>query len=252
MATEWSNLIPESVARDVIDAAVGTSRPCSSSATSFVMPSGVTHVPVVTVAPSAQFVGVGARKPVTTVEWTAERLEPEEIAAIAVVPDQFIDDAGFPVWQSVQARSRRDREDVDAAVIFGTNAPATYPTGGIAALAGAAEPAPTRWKRSTRRQARRGDRARPERDHAGSPIGSALGRRTRDDGAALGGAGGEHLRDARCRTPAWDPTKGDALVGDWSKLLVGIREDISFDLSSDRRRSPTVRATSSFRRSSRT
>jgi hypothetical protein len=32
---------------------------------------------------------------------------------------------------------------------------------------------------------------------------------------------------------SWDDSKGDALVGDWDMLLVGVREDITFDLSED-------------------
>lgn len=35
------------------------------------------------------------------------------------------------------------------------------------------------------------------------------------------------------RTPIWDDTKGDALVGDFTKLLVGVRQDVQFDLSRD-------------------
>jgi len=31
----------------------------------------------------------------------------------------------------------------------------------------------------------------------------------------------------------WDSTPGDALVGDWEMLLVGVVEDITFDLSED-------------------
>ena len=34
-------------------------------------------------------------------------------------------------------------------------------------------------------------------------------------------------------TSPWDSTKGDALVGDWSHLVIGVREDITFDLSTD-------------------
>ena len=34
-------------------------------------------------------------------------------------------------------------------------------------------------------------------------------------------------------TSPWDSTKGDAIVGDWSHLVIGVREDINFDLSND-------------------
>jgi hypothetical protein len=35
------------------------------------------------------------------------------------------------------------------------------------------------------------------------------------------------------RSAVWDNTHGDALVGDWSKLLVGVREDIRFEMSTE-------------------
>src|SRR4029077_7744074 len=34
-------------------------------------------------------------------------------------------------------------------------------------------------------------------------------------------------------TPTWDPAKGDSLSGEWSYVVVGIREDIQVDLSAD-------------------
>ena len=75
MATDWTNLIPTEVARDVIAAAEEQSAVLALGNT-IVMPAGVVSVPVVSVAPTAVFVGVGERKPVSTIEWTAERLEP--------------------------------------------------------------------------------------------------------------------------------------------------------------------------------
>lgn len=105
-----------------------------------VMPAGVMNVPVVSVAPSAVFVATGARKPATTIEWTAETLQPEEIALTLYIPDAYINDAGFPVWESVRTEvAKAIGKTLDAAVLYGTGAPASYPTGGIAALAGTAQ-----------------------------------------------------------------------------------------------------------------
>ena len=139
MATEWSSLIPESVARDVIAAAKDESAVLGLGNV-IVMPSGATHVPVVSVAPSAVFGGVGARKPTSTIEWTAETLQPEEIALTLYIPDAYLDDAGFPVWESVRSEvAKAIGKTLDAAVLYGVGAPTSYPTGGIAALAGAAQ-----------------------------------------------------------------------------------------------------------------
>ena len=102
------------------------------------MTEGMVNVSVVSVA-AAAFVGAGERKPVTQAEWTASRLEPEEIAAIVWVPDQFLDESGFPIWPSVRSQlAGASAKALDAAILYGTDAPSTYPLGGIAALAGAA------------------------------------------------------------------------------------------------------------------
>ena len=106
------------------------------------MGAGVESIPVVSVAPSVGFVSpaYGGRKPITQVEWSAERLEPVEIAATLAIPDAFIDDSGFPVWESVRSElAKAVAKVLDQAVLFGTSAPPRFPAGGIAGLAGAAQ-----------------------------------------------------------------------------------------------------------------
>ena len=236
MATEWSSLIPEGVARDVIAAAQDESAVLALGNT-ILMPSGVMNVPVVSVAPSAVFVGVGARKPSTLIEWTAETLQPEEIALTCYIPDAYISDSGFPVWESVRTEvAKAIGKTLDAAVLYGTSAPASYPAGGIAALAGTAQvgvPAGDALdaidKAAT---AVESTGLMPDGIIAGAAIGSALRRAYRDIAALPSTVPEATIYGMPVRrTPAWDTTKGDALVGDFSKLLIGIREDISFDLS---------------------
>jgi hypothetical protein len=233
MATEWSELLPTEVARDVIAAAEEESAVLELGNT-LVMPAGIVSVPVVSVAPTAVFVGVGARKPVSTIEWTAERLEPAEIALTLYIPDAYLNDAGFPVWESVRGEvAKAIGRTLDAAVLYGTNAPASYPAGGIAALAGAAQTGTDALEAI--------DKAASEVEltglipngiAAGAAIGSALRKAYREVGALPSETPQPTVYGMPvARTPAWDPTHGDALVGDWTKLLIGIREDISFDLS---------------------
>ena len=127
MATEWSSLIPESVARDVIAAAEDESAVLGLGNV-VVMPSGVTNVPVVSVAPSAVFVATGARKPTSTIEWTAETLQPEEIALTLYIPDAYLDDAGFPVWESLRTEvAKAIGKTLDAAVLYGTGGSGVVP-----------------------------------------------------------------------------------------------------------------------------
>jgi hypothetical protein len=199
-----------------------------------VMPAGIVSVPVVSVAPTAVFTGVGARKPVTTIEWTAERLEPAEIALTLYVPDAYIDDVGFPLWESVRGEvAKAIGRTLDAAVLYGTNAPPTYPAGGIAALAGAASTGADALAAIDAAATVVEDTGLiPNGIAAGAAIGSALRQAYREVGALPSETPVPTVYGMPvARTPAWDPTKGDALVGDWTKLLIGIREDISFDLS---------------------
>jgi HK97 family phage major capsid protein len=233
VATEWSNLIPASVAREVIAAAEDESAVLGLGNT-IVMPSGVMNVPVVSVAPTAVFVATGARKPTTTIEWTAETLQPEEIALTLYIPDAYLDDAGFPVWESVRSEvAKAVGKTVDAAVLYGTNAPASYPAGGIAALAGAAQTGTDALEAiDAAATAVEATGLIPDGIIAGAAIGSALRAAYREIGAPPSTVPEANIYGMPVRrTPAWDATKGDALVGDFTKLLVGIREDMTFDLS---------------------
>jgi hypothetical protein len=226
--------MPSEVARDVISAAEDESAVLELGNT-LVMPAGIVSVPVVSVAPIAVFTaGPGARKPTTPIEWTAERLEPAEIALTLYIPDAYLDDAGFPVWDSVRGEvAKAIGRTLDAAVLYGTNAPASYPVGGIAALAGVASTGADALAAIDAAATVVEDTGLiPNGIAAGSAIGSALRSAYREVGALPSETPTPNVYGMPVhRTPAWDATHGDALVGDWTKLLVGIREDITFNLS---------------------
>ena len=93
MATDTAALIPTRIAREVIESASQQSV-VLRLARVINMPVGVMNVPLVSVVPQADFVASGGRKPITTIEWSAEKLIPQEIAATAFIPDDFLDDAG--------------------------------------------------------------------------------------------------------------------------------------------------------------
>jgi HK97 family phage major capsid protein len=82
--------------------------------------------------PEASWVAAGGRKPLTTIEWSAAKLVPQEIAAVTFIPDQFIDHAGLPIWESVRDEiGAAIGRTLDKAVLFGTDAPASFPVGGF-------------------------------------------------------------------------------------------------------------------------
>ena len=152
------------------------------------------------------------------------------------IPDAFIDDAGIPVWSLVrQELASAIAVELDGAVLFGTRAPASYPTGGVAAAAAPlvsdADPAKALDAAMSAVEAT----GLTPTGIAGAPaIRSALRTISANQMVPSSQAPSySYFGLPLATTPVWDATRGDAFVGDWSKLIVGVRQDVSFDLSTD-------------------
>lgn len=136
--TDAAALIPEEVSRDMIRRATDDSAalqlfrkvPVSRSQVRF---------PVLSALPVAYWVnGDTGLKQTTEVNWANKYLNIEELATIMPVPDNVLADVEIDVWDEampylVEAFYRA----LDAAIFFGTNAPASFPTNISAAAAAA-------------------------------------------------------------------------------------------------------------------
>lgn len=237
MATVYENLIPRAMAREMIVALTQQSVALALGRR-LVMPSGLTSIPVVSFLPAAGFVNprYGGRKPATKIEWTAQNVQAEELACVLAIPNAFISDAGYPIWEEVRPIvASQMAAALDAAVLFGTGAPAGFPTGGIAGIAGAAQTGATAIEAIDAAAAViEGAGNTPDGIASSSAIGTALRAAYRDVGALPSEAPTPNIYGwPVVVVRGWDATKGDAVVGDWDYLLVGVREDITFDLSEE-------------------
>jgi HK97 family phage major capsid protein len=237
VATVYENLIPRTMASEMI-ADASRQSVALTLGRRLTMPSGLLSIPVVSFLPLAGFVNptYGGRKPATKIEWTAQQVKAEELACVLALPNAFIDDAGYPIWEQVRPQVANAIADaLDVAILFGTGAPASFPAGGIAGLAGVATTGATaREALDAAAAAVEATGGVPNGVAAGSQIGTAL----RQEAAAVAAPislapAGSVFGWPVVVVRSWDSTHGDAVVGDWNLLLVGVREDITFDLSEE-------------------
>jgi HK97 family phage major capsid protein len=211
------------------------------------MAAGVASIPIVSFFPVAGFVNpaYGGRKPATKIEWSALQVTPEELAAVAAIPNAFVDDAGFPIWDEVRTIfSGAIARALDEAVLFGTGAPATYPdldttTAGKQGLVPIVPVAATGANALEALSNAAGDVEASGAVPNGIVSGPSIGKVFRN---WILGQGADTTAPPTLtvfgwpivQTPIWDATytaRGDALVGDFTYLLVGLRQDVTFEQS---------------------
>ncbi|QKY80307.1 major capsid protein [Microbacterium phage Mercedes] len=223
------------------------------------MSKGTSRMPVLAALPTAGFVTdnnateASGVKPTSKVSWSNKELIAEEIAVIVPVHENTLADSDFDIWGEVRPLvSQEFGRVLDAAVLFGTNKPATWTDpalipGAIAAGNVVVEGTLPEGGPSidladdineafglveddefdvnlalTGRFLRR--RLRGLRDADNSPIYlDAL----RSDGST-NSIYGQDLRYVK--NGGWDRDEALMLVGDASKVVIGIREDVQVKL----------------------
>lgn len=127
--TDVGPLIPEEVADEIISGVEQTSAAMQLMRRAR-MSRAQQRLPVISALPTAYFVASGGGlKQTTRVAWSNKYLIAEEIAVIVPIPEAYLDDAEFDIWDEVKPKIEEAFAiAIDGAVLFGINKPDTWGT----------------------------------------------------------------------------------------------------------------------------
>src|SRR5215831_5794249 len=134
---DFSGVIPPELSAQIIQEATRQSAALQLCQT-VPMGTGVSQMPVPKTLPTASWVTASGsgRKPYTDIGLKPATLTAEEVAAVIAIPDKMIEDTSINLWNYARPLlAQAIAVALDGAVIFGVNAPASFPVGGIMAKA---------------------------------------------------------------------------------------------------------------------
>lgn len=244
-------LIPEEAANDIIkmlpqnSAALSTFRHVTMSRKQ-------KRLPVMAALPQAYWVNPSdtGQKQTSSAEWDNVYLNAEELAVIVPIPEAVIDDSDFDIWGEIKPYIAESMgQKIDLAALFGSSAPSSWPDS-VVEVAVAADHDVERGTNDQLWQdlyahdgllhkveqdgfdpdfaiGRMGFRAhlRGEADAEGRPIWSTL---------PTANGVGSILSDGTpifwSKNGGWVDSTADMIVGDSSKAIIAVRQDITYKL----------------------
>lgn len=245
--TEAENLIPTQEVNEIIKMTPQQSV-MLSNARIVRMTSKKYKQPVLSTLPEAYWVnGDTGLKSTSKADWSGLTITAEELAVIVPIPDAVIDDASVPLWGEVRPLiAEAIGKKVDGAAIFDVDKPTSWPDAIVTAATAAGntvakgtgddlgvDVALLGSKIATQGYGVNGFISKPGiqweliglRDANKNPIYTPLA------GSPANGLYGYRLNEVM--NGSWDATKAELIALDWSKQLIGIRQDVTYQLFSE-------------------
>jgi len=220
------------------------------------------RMPVLSVLPTAYFLNPGPTvrtdesdlsfKQASRMMWENKYIDAEELAVIVVVPENVLDDADYDIWTEVRPKLLEAfGVAFDAAVYYGTNAPASWPDAivpaaiaagnfvqlgslgdlyddimGVGGVIAQVEEDGFMVNGHVAAMSMRG-RLRGLRDTVGNPIFKSLYKEG-VQGATRYELDGEQVLFPR--NGSIDPAQSLLISGDWNQLVYAMRRDITWKI----------------------
>lgn len=236
--------VPQQVSNDVVAGIDGNSV-VAKLAKRVPMGSKTHLTPIVDTLPDAAWLtSDNALKSTTVVEWDGVQLVAVPLATLVVVPDDFVDDSTLNIWSEIKPLIQQSfAKKIDAAVLFGTNKPSAWTSpslyAGAAAVGNFSELAASNTDYAVGVAQAAKLVAQDGYNVNGIAFDNALkwdiaASRT-TDGVPLNNLTDPFfgLRVAESTNGAWADPDVRAFVGDWSKVLYGVRSDLKYTLHTD-------------------
>jgi HK97 family phage major capsid protein len=237
---DFSGVIPPEFSAQIIEEAVQASA-VLQLAQLVPMGTAIAQMPIPSVLPVASWTtGAGGRKAWTDIGLTTAQLTAEEVSAVTAIPDQYLEDSSINLWNWVRPRiAEAIALALDSAVLWGTNAPATFPVGGVNAVAAAIAASAVDQVDTINKAmgAVEGQGLNVTGHAADLTVRSALrGVRATTNELLLGTQqAGDVVIPTMYGVPiqyssfsSTGGTNADFFTGDWRALLVGVRQDIRY------------------------
>jgi len=237
-----TELMPDQVVSEIIQEMPKTSV-MLTNAKQVRMSSKKYKQPVLATLPEAYWVdGDAGLKNTSKSDWTGLEMVAEEMAVIVPIPDAVVDDTKINLWDAIKPLiAEAFAKKLDGACIFGTDKPSSWPAAIVAAATAAgnvvARTADTDLGQNVATLGSmvakqgygvNGFVSKPGmqwelvglRNQQGDPIYTAL------PGSPANGLYGYLLNEVM--NGAWDANAAELIALDWSKQLIGIRQDVTY------------------------
>jgi HK97 family phage major capsid protein len=237
--------IPETISTEIIQEAAKTSVMLERARRAR-MSTKVTKQPVLSVLPDAYWLsGDTALKQTTHAEWGQLSMTAEELAVLVPIPNAVVDDTSIPLWSEVRPLLvEAIGKKVDQATLFGVDKPASFPTAAIpgAIAAGNVVEVGTGADIAVDVATMAGLVAKDGFSVNGFAASPGLqwelvGLRSQQgvpiytpslSAGTPAGLYGFPLNEVL--NGAWDPSVLTLLGADWTKFVIGVRQDMTFDM----------------------
>lgn len=202
------------------------------------MTSGTMRMRVLDGLPMAYWVGStnNGRKNLTEMAWANKYIVPEELAVIVPIKEDVLDDASIDIWAQVKPRLvEAIGKKIDQAILVGVDKPAgfradlltsilnagAYVTQGSGTLYSAINDAMVKVEESG---------YNPTGIIGGVDVKGKFRMMLDTSGQPIKGTEIDELPKAYIDNGAWDKTKAQMIVGDFTQAVYSIRQDITYKL----------------------